>query len=120
VESTAEPGSGFVDIELDGKPLQLKPSLEACIGISNIAGGLNAAVVRCRQLDFDSICQVITLGIGLNQSQRKMVPEAVFRQGLIDLAGPCIEFIHIVANGGKPLPPDGEDQAPDPQNEPSR
>lgn len=122
MEFKAEPGSGFVNIELDGKAMQLKPSLDACIRISKIAGGLNAAIVRCRNLDFDTICEVVQIGLGINPVMAKKIPEAVYRQGTIDLAGACIDFVHVVANGGRALPPDDEedkDEA-DPQTESSQ
>lgn len=99
----ALPGAGNVHFELDGKPMELVPSLQACIAISGIAGGLNAAIQRCLALDFETICAVITAGLNLNPTQAKNLREAVFRTGLIDLSGPCIEFVHVVSNGGRPV-----------------
>lgn len=109
------PGAGDVEIELDGKPLVLRPSLQACIAISNINGGLNAAINRCIALDFDTICQIVTAGLGLNPTQAKMVPDAVYRQGMLSLSGHCIEFVHVVANGGRPV--DDEDEEGDQDSE---
>lgn len=104
----AAPGAGNIPIELDGKDMELVPTLQACITISGIAGGLNAAVQRCLQLDFDTICQIVTAGLGLNPNQARQVPDAVFRTGLISLSAPCIDFVNVVANGGRPLPDDEE------------
>lgn len=103
------PGAGDISIELDGKEMLLRPSLQACMAISSIAGGLNAAVNRCIALDFDTICSIVSAGLGLNPTQAKTVPEAVYRQGLISLSGPCIEFIHVIGNGGKPVEDDDDD-----------
>lgn len=103
------PGAGNVWIELDGKEHELVPTLQACMAISKIAGGLNAAVQRCLQLDFDTICAIIIAGLSLNPNQAKKVPEAVFKTGLIPLSGPCIDFINIIGNGGRPIE-DDEDQ----------
>jgi hypothetical protein len=73
------------------------------MAISALGGGLNSAVNRCVALDFDTICQIITAGLGLNPVQAKMVPQAVYRQGLLSLSGPCIEFVHVIGNGGRAI-----------------
>jgi hypothetical protein len=104
----AEQGAGDIPIELDGKEMFLVPSLQACLTISKIGGGLNAAVQRCLNLDFDTICQIVTAGLSLNQTQAKMVPDAVYKTGLIGLSAPCIDFINVVGNGGRPVEIDGE------------
>lgn len=115
----AEQGAGNIRIILDDKEMELVPTLQACMTISRIGGGLNAAVQRCLALDFDTICQVITAGLSLNPTQAKMVPEAVFKSGTINLHADCIDFINVVANGGRPIPEDdgeaGEDTDQDPQ-----
>ena len=106
-----EPGAGDIPILLDGKQQVLQPSLQACLTVSKLHGGLNAAVQRCAALDFETICAVITAGLGLNPTQARMIPEAVYRTGTIQLYGPCVDFIHVIANGGRPIPlpdPDGE------------
>lgn len=107
----AAPGAGDIPIELDGKAMALKPTLQACIAISQIAGGLNAAVQRCLNLDMDTICQIVTAGLALNPTQAKAVPEAVYRTGLIALSAPCIDFINVVGNGGRPVEHDDDGEA---------
>lgn len=108
-------GAGDVPFQLDGKDMVLAPSVQACLRISRIGGGLNAAVQRCLALDMDTICEIITAGLNLNPTQAKMVPEAVYRTGLFNLSAPCIDFINIVGNGGQPLPEEeGSEQQPDP------
>lgn len=113
-EIEAEPGSGNITITLDGKELELVPSLRACIDISNMAGGLNAAAQRCMALDFQTVCQIIIAGRSLNPVQAKKVGEAVYKTGVIALAQSCIDFINVVSNGGRPLPEGGEEEEPDP------
>ena len=108
---TAEPGAGTITIELDGKEHQMVPTLAACMAISSIAGGLNAAVQKCLQLDFNTICAFVQAGLGLNPTQSKMVPEAVYKTGTMTLSGPCIDFINIVANGGRPIVLDDDEGA---------
>lgn len=111
----AEPGSGNIIITLDGKEMELVPTLQACIAISKIAGGLNAAVQRCLQLDFDTVCQIVTAGLGLNPVQAKQIPDAVYKTGVIELSGQCIDFVNIVANGGRPLEEEDQDEADPPK-----
>jgi hypothetical protein len=105
------PGEGNVAIMLDEKELFLTPSLGACMAISKLNGGLNAAVQRCLALDMDTIVAVIVAGLGLNPTQAAKVPAAVYKTGLIRLHGACIDFISIVGNGGRPL--SDEEEEPD-------
>lgn len=114
--SDAHPGAGNIEIELDGEARVMTPSLVACMAISNLAGGLNSAAQRCLQLDMDTICQIVIAGLGLNQNQSKLIPELVYRTGLMQLAGPCVDFINIVGNGGRPL---GDDQPEDNPKDPT-
>lgn len=116
--NAAEPGAGNIPIELDGKEMELVPSTGACIAISKIGGGLNAAVQRCLQLDMDTICQVIVAGLGLNPTQARQIPDAVYRTGLVALSAPCIDFINVVGNGGRPISYDEEEA--DEQADPPR
>lgn len=112
----AAPGAGDIPIKLDGKDLVLQPSVQACIAISRLGGGLTAAVQRCLSLDFDTICAVITAGLSLNPVQAKAIPEAVYKTGAMALSGPCIDFINVVSNGGRAISDedgeDGEDSDP--------
>ena len=83
---------GVVEIELDGKTHELIPSVEACIEISSMAGGINAVVQKINMLNFEVICGVIAAGIQidgkrLNPRQRdEIVPKAVYNSGLTSVA----------------------------------
>jgi hypothetical protein len=107
-DAEAAPGAGTIEIELDGKPMEMVPTLAACIAISNIAGGLNAAVQRIYQLDFQTMKLVIQAGLALNPRQAQKLDEAIYKTGLIALSAPCVDFVNIVANGGRALPEEGE------------
>ena len=100
-------GAGDVVINLDGEEVTLRPTLEACTTLSRIQGGIHAQVQRCLALEFDAILAVIVAGLGMRGNGSKDLPGKVFKSGLIQLSAPCISFLHIVANGGRPL---GEDQ----------
>lgn len=109
-ETEVKDGPGLedavVEIELDGRTHKLVPSMNACLGISDIDGGGAMAAMRCERLDLRTICKVIELGVGFNPRQAQMIPEAVYKAGVMKCAGPCIEFINIVNNGGKRLKDD--------------
>lgn len=112
----AQPGAGNVALELDGKAFELRPSVGACMAISKMGGGsgMHGMVARCGALDFDSIKAVIVAGLSLNPNQARSIDEAIFRTGLMDLAGPCIDFINVVANGGRPVEDEEGDDGSDP------
>lgn len=109
-------GDGRIPFELEGKDYWLEPSLEACLEISKMSGGLGAAVERCRHFHFETICAIIGAGLRpngrpLNPRQRdEMIPKAVYEAGVIGVAGVCIEFLTVIMNGGRPLPPEDEEE----------
>lgn len=117
-ETKPAPGAGDVEIVLlqggEERTHKLVPSLGACIALSRIAGGIFGAIDRCGRLDFDTIAEVVAVGMGVNPVQKeKLVHPAIYETGLILLSAPCIRFLHVVANGGRP-PADEEDGDRDP------
>lgn len=105
-----EPGAGDVTIMLEGKEHTMSPSLGACMAISKFAGGTQNAIRRCLACDFEAICEIISIGTGYTSlNERKLIQEAVFKQGLISVAAECVLFIRAINNGGK-LPNDDEDE----------
>jgi hypothetical protein len=112
-DKSPAPGAGNVEIVLvqngEERTHQLVPSLDACLKLSRMAGGLAAAAERCNRLDFDTIVEVIATGMSVNPGQKeKIVAPAVYETGLIRLSGPCMLFLRVIANGGK-LPDDNEE-----------
>lgn len=95
----ASPDAGNIELELDGQKVTLRPTLEACITISRLHGGANAAIERCMRMDWDTIRAVIVAGIGRNA---KELDQLIFKTGVFALSAPCIDFITIVNNGGRP------------------
>lgn len=107
----AMPGDSDIPITMGGDEYVLKPSLEACLAISRLAGGLMETRRRIMQLDFDTVCEVLAAGLSLNPGQRqRMLPKLVYETGVINLTGACIDFTLIVGNGG--VMPGLEDDEP--------
>jgi hypothetical protein len=97
----AKIGGGDVPVILDGRELLLKPSLDACIQISRM-GAINDVFARLRAMHFETICQVIGIGLGANPRQReKDIPEAVYNAGIFAISAVAMEFVHVIANGGR-------------------
>lgn len=111
----AEVGGGRIPIEIEGREAFLEPSLEACIEISQIAGGILGAVQRCDQMDFATICTVIGAGIRVDGKflsatiRRTELPKSIYQAGVFAMSAKAIEFCHVVANGGK-LPEELDDE----------
>lgn len=105
--------SGDVMINLaDNGEAALKPTLDAAIRLSNMPGGINKMVDRCLNYEFDAILTVVQVGLGENS---KDLPQIVFKTGMLELAPSCIEFLHVIANGGRPIsdtPENEEDSGP--------
>lgn len=93
------PGAGDVEIELEGKKLRLKPSLEACLRLSRSPlGDPRALYDKCMGLNFEAMITVIAAGLGVEIEE---IQESVFRTGTANLIGPCSRFIINVSNGGR-------------------
>ena len=116
-------GSGNVTITLAGREYILRPSLNACLVISRQAGGIRGAIDKVLAMDIDMIVRVIQLGLGNDAARRfKDLPEVVFRSGLTDtssgLMAHCIEYLGVLANGGRPLARDEAEARDDSENPP--
>ena len=106
-------GAGNVEIKLDGETVVLRPSLRAAQAISRQAGGIMAAVEAIGKFNLDVMTQVVALGLG---REPKDVADAVWRTGMADLSGPVINYLSILANGGRPVQSEGGEGEGDPQN----
>lgn len=107
------PKTADVKLILDGEELTLKPTLDACLGISRLHNSPMITAGKITDMDFDTILHVLALGIGV-QPDRKL-QDRLFKSGLLDIRTPLIEFIHVVNNGGRPvelIEQDGEEDNP--------
>ena len=106
-------GAGDVPIELGGEVHVLRPTLAACQQISKMGGGggPNVVMARLQAMDFDTVCAVIVAGLG---KTAKELPELIYKAGVISFTAPCIRFVGIVNNGGRPLDEEDEDKPEDP------
>jgi hypothetical protein len=96
--------AGQVAITLDGEPRHLTPTLNAATGISRQFGGLQAAQQRVLAQDLDAYVAIVRFGLGLRtDAEAKGLAEKVFAAGVRDMALPLVEFLIILANGGKPV-----------------
>lgn len=111
--SQPEFGAGDVVVQLGEHEVTLRPTLKAAMTLSGQRGGITTMVQRCLDFEFDAIYTVVLAGLGGENS--KDLPELVYSAGLINLSAICIKFLHIVANGGRPLGEDeseGDEKAP--------
>lgn len=105
------PGSGNVEIILDGREYVLRPSLDAALTLSRQSGGIRAAIAKVVDLDLDTIVSVIRLGIGREEAKRiKDLDRLIWESGLLDNQGElilrCVDFLSNIARGGR-APADG-------------
>ena len=108
----AKLGAGNIDIELDGETVTLRPNLKA-----RQKGGIMAAVDAVGKFDFDTMVNVIVLGLGVDGKEARDIPEKVYSTGMADLVAPVINYLTILANGGRPVSETtDDDDKTDPQN----
>lgn len=109
-------GAGNVEIELDGEIVTLRPTLKAAQNISRAKGGIMAAVEAVGRFDFDVMVTVIALGIGAEGKEARELPDKVWSTGMADLVQPVINFLTILANGGRPVQDNGGEGDADPRD----
>ena len=117
----AQLGMGNIPIVLDGNEYILVPSLNATQSLSRQNGGIRGAVDALVKLDFDLVVRVIQLGLGPKVAAGiKNLPEVVYHTGLTDntggLAAKCIEYLNVLANGGRPLDVEASQDTQNPPN----
>lgn len=102
------PGEGDIPIELYGLgKVYLKPTLSACLLLSRSGDdGPRRLADKCLALNIDAIS--IIVAAGLDKDPDEML-EVIFKTGLTNLFGPCLQFIRVVMNGGR-LPKEREDK----------
>ena len=111
-------GAGDIEVNILGEERKLVPSLRAAKVISKDFGGGLGAINRISQFDLDAITRIISVGLGLTANGEKQfangegLEEAVYKTGVMELAAPCIRYIHVILNGGKPPSEEPEVAAP--------
>ena len=93
-------GAGNVTITLDGEDVVLRPTLKAAQTISRMNGGIMSAVERVTLFDLEVITSVVAAGL---DRPTKEIADDVWRTGCADLAPHVINFLSILANGGRPV-----------------
>lgn len=109
-------GDGNVPLKLDGgEEVILKPSWGAAQAISRQFGGIQGAVERVVRMDMDATVQVVLFGLGYNIGTKKApadLAERIWKTGFTDGTGSVgektVQYLHILANGGKSLPDEAE------------
>lgn len=107
------PGAGDVSFELYNKDggletVTMRPTLRATQYICRLSGGAIGAIEGCSRADFDLVTNIVKHGLSLTDNGAKDLPERVWRTGILKVAVPCIEYVTILANGGRP-PEETED-----------
>lgn len=113
-------GAGDVVITLGGVDYTLRPTLNAAQIISRQSGGIRGAIDSILRMDMDVIAKVVTLGLGPQQAKNiKNLAEAIWEAGLTDDTGAiiakCVEYLHVLANGGRPVSQEARDDTENPQ-----
>jgi len=95
--------AGRVDITCGDVTYTLEPTLKAMRNISRQFGNFDAALDAVRRRNFDALRYVIVQGASLEGRDAKRVDEHIFRTGLLEVAAPCVDYLAILQNGGRPL-----------------
>lgn len=98
-----KPGAGDVVVMFEGKEVKLKPTLGALQGVSRRSGGVSGAISKLSEVDFDTVCYVLALGMDLTEKGAEGFEKRVFDEGVYNLVAPLVKYVTVLANGGRPL-----------------
>lgn len=104
--------SGQVAITLGGTEQILEPTLGAATRISRAFGGFQGAHQKLLASDLDAYVTVIQHGLGLKtEAETKGLRDKVWSAGMNSLVLPLVEFVSMLANGGRPVEePSGDEE----------
>lgn len=95
---------GEVVVVLNKEELVLKPTYQAASRISNQFNGFRDARLALVAENFDAVVFILRIGLNLNGSDARELPERVYKNGITaELLIPMIEYIGVLANGGRPV-----------------
>ncbi len=85
----------------DREEFQLKASVRAVLGVSDLDGGLTNVLVRIQKMDFRTYVAVVRIGLSADDKLSKRLNDLVFETGLLTLMEPLVKFVTLLMNGGK-------------------
>lgn len=99
-----------VELALGDKTYTLVPTYRALEQISQRFGGHVKAIESIRSLDVQAMVLVTKAGVPkLKDAEVKELPRLIYEAGVVKASVPLIQFLAVLANGGKPLP-DGDEE----------
>ena len=90
---------GEVAVTLDGEEVVLRSTFQAAKTISKGMGGYTEAIRRVAAADQTAYAAIIAAGA--RRKHDDALEEAVYKTGLGDLAGPLVEYLVLLQNGGR-------------------
>ena len=101
--------SGEVTIELAGEKVVLRPTFKCFRILLAQYGNLTTALQKTSIMDHVAYRDVIVAGSGKQLDDVDEMDEAIFEAGIGNLVHPLTMFLATLANGGKPLDADDEE-----------
>lgn len=108
--TTAQIGSGNVEVIIGNEPLQMTPTWIAAQQISRQYGGISPAIEAVLKVDLDAIVFIVQLGLGYGPQRAapQDLPEKIWRAGVTDDTGRLIQqtirYLRVLSSGGRPPP----------------
>lgn len=116
-DTSARLGQGSVTLKLGNEELELKPSIHAIKQVCSRHGGVLEAINKVSRLDFNTMIDIIFLGIPRSYNtpkERARLEEKIYMAGLSDDTGSIAEavmnYLKMLIRGGRPDAPRANDE----------
>lgn len=113
----SDPGDVEIRLGADRSDVRvLRCSLAAYRGVNALAGGYTEVMQQIARCNTDIITSVVLLGLGAKTKKEiDTIERLIYEAGVTTLAGPCIDYLTRLSNGGRPPAedPDGSEEKKD-------
>lgn len=82
-----------VSVSIDGTDYTLQPTLAAIKAIDRQFGSVSDALEALRKPSIGTVTFLVATGANVPKADREALEEAVFREGVIRLVGPCSDYL---------------------------
>jgi len=89
---------GIVELEINGKQYELKPTLQAYEKIETRMGGLRQAIENCSNMSLDGLTYIVAAACGIGAKGHNDLKEDIFAEGTLNVLPKVTEYLMKLLN----------------------
>ena len=89
---------GTVEVDINGKSYELKPTLKAYEQIESRMGGLRQAIESVSSMSIEVLASIVAIGAGRGMKDLQKVKEDIFAEGALNVLPKVTEYLMLLLN----------------------